>query len=54
MTCSKCMGVMYLVEYGDFFEAHEAWHCLCGRIEWVQPVPYAKPDLEDYRCDLTQ
>lgn len=47
MTCSKCGGFAVLVEYSDYFESHLAVKCLCGKLEWLNPVPYSPPDLSE-------
>lgn len=55
MTCGKCGSLAGVVELGDYFEAHEALHCpICGKIEWINPVPFAPPERLDYLVDLTR
>ena len=49
MTCSKCGSLAFIEDYGDYYESHSAAHCLtCGKVEWLEPVPYAPPDQHDY------
>ena len=51
MTCAKCGALAAIVEYSDYFESHLALKCLCGKLEWLNPVPYAPPELYDYEAD---
>lgn len=45
MSCAKCGGLTAIVEYEDWFERHRALHChLCGKVEWLEPVPYSPPE----------
>lgn len=49
MTCSKCGSLAFIEDVGDFYEQHSAVHCLtCGKVEWLEPVPYAPPDQDHY------
>ena len=48
MSCLKCGGLVERVAYGDFYESHDALHCLvCGRVEWLAPVPPSPPERVD-------
>ena len=52
MSCLKCGGLVERIAYGDFYESHDARHCLtCGHVEWCDPVPPAPPDLSDSQAD---
>lgn len=51
MSCAKCGGLTALVAFGDFYEEHDAVKCLmCGWVGWLEPVPYAPPDLTDLQA----
>ena len=52
MSCAKCGGLVAVVTFGDFYEEHDAVKCLmCGWVGWLEPVPYAPPDLTEWQAE---